>query len=98
MYRRNCCCYGKVVLKWHWQPTFHQNQHTFCIILKEKFEIRPEVIQREKEIKSWKEANAFKVLLSGMQRYHWRSKLLISKIKMITITFKGSKMSGVFWK
>jgi hypothetical protein len=66
--------------------------------LKEKFEIRAEVIQREKEIKSWKEANAFKVLLSGMQRYHWRSKLLISKIKMITKTFKGSKISSLFRK
>ena len=38
----------------------------FVIILTEQFATRAEALQREKQIKSWKGGNAFKVLLSGM--------------------------------
>jgi putative endonuclease len=37
----------------------------FIIILVEKFETREEALKREKQIKSWKGGNAFKLLIAA---------------------------------
>jgi putative endonuclease len=42
-----------------------KNRTPFIIILIEEFENRQQALQREKQIKSWKGGNAFKLLISG---------------------------------
>ena len=43
-----------------------KNRTPFIIILVEQFENREMALKREKQIKSWKGGNAFKILISGM--------------------------------
>ena len=38
----------------------------FILILVEQFETREQALKREKQIKSWKGGNAFKMLIAGM--------------------------------
>ena len=43
-----------------------KNRVPFVIILSEEFETRQQALQREKQIKSWKGGNAFKMIIDGM--------------------------------
>jgi putative endonuclease len=42
-----------------------KNRTPFIIVLVEEFETRQQALQREKQIKSWKGGNAFKLLVLG---------------------------------
>jgi putative endonuclease len=42
-----------------------KNRIPFIIILVEKFETREDALKREKQIKSWKGGNAFKLLIAA---------------------------------
>jgi putative endonuclease len=43
-----------------------KNRIPFVLILVEQFETRDAALAREKQIKSWKGGNAFKLLVNGM--------------------------------